>query len=1301
MIANNDNIEVTDNNQNSQCSCEGPKVDDHFGLTSGNVKRLQATVEDTIISTNDIIDSESDDWMDEVIDVFTQVKLPIPFSKPKSPYFLQPIHCAKCGNVYKNKCYHCVVNVKEKSKTAMKKGCQDIVKKQYRPTYVKLGFQETVNSLRKKMAKILNQQRLKGNNVDVYWRVGTKQSNDLNWIAKQVVNGELAVAFYRLHGGMMNDKEDIQEIPNIQEINTEDLEEGFEDPIYSIDLSESYDEALEEAINAGPWKPPKSPLPREVDPEDEFSELRCTLPKKVINRNKGKQAYQQPPNTLINGLKVEGSRNREKVPDMKEGVKSHMKAMYRNNCNRAQREHNEESQSKMEPNASANGDYYVATIPMYEGDPSYRCTKLGTLFEDQMEYARFSLRLNQNPVNIINPFLGQLAVPKPIPGHTNILTEWSAKIQYIWLPEPTEYNQKFDYSCRVGEETLVYSFPSMGSYRSVAYPNCLMPTGRTYLIFHEYQYDLNSLLFEPKSMLVKTYGRDMLVPDYILTYARNWMGGKNLTNFTIVSYMNEFTKWWNSSANKEFTEPTRGQILGGLFQAGREKHVNLFEQLGLNFDILNLQHDNTKLLVDLPKHGNLWSILKKIVTWIVPQELLDVAKEIIDSYKFTGMGLNIWGQLKDAFNSGVVFLFGRFLSNTPLMKAFAWMDDKAAVILEEILKLVPGLGLIIAVKEIIDDYKKGTCTVTSALTRLLFHNWDLILPFWWRVATLPIRMAWHWAWNRKTQKDSKYETLHKIVYNKLEIPISEFSVVNNDPTFPRFPKSEPVEVPKKMKDQLWIYKMLTDCTEELRNPVYTPCTVASSNCAGVKNGNNLVSAYLKRNIQDRPLKKLDGYTVVHLHALAMFWKEMLQMEEVDTVDWINQKNHGPKKKMYMEAFKEFQRTGDIDYRATLQLKYDEVLMKEMMRTICAFHNSYVVNVAPTIASCSNALKKLFNGYNNLSRRPEYTLHILYATGMLSSEIAKVIEDNMYLESTTVHHYFLMVLGDDSALMRNSQVLCCDFSRYDSTQHASQHEAFRRMFTTAWNEDKIEMLRKAADAPTKLFDPNSGEKYIVPTVGLKTGCMETSVSNTTITALAYAAGLESAYIIKTNPFESIPIFLKDGCGFLPKASYQHLHTGAEFLKTIFILEKGKIVSLPILSCLAKLGKFLTEPRLIVPFAKIKNNHQISVDAVFMQLKGKGNLENVPGYSLWYNSLRKLAQPFLPTLKTPFQVELNNPKISKETIAAAYESRYGLDWEQVESLFIQLSELGLEDYPVTYTSTVVQRAIEVDYGLDPPF
>jgi hypothetical protein len=87
---------------NSQCFFEGLESDDQYGSNSGNVKRLQAIEGDTNNANSTLVDSESDDWMDEVIDVFTPVKLPIPSIKPKRPYFFQPIICAKCGNVYKS-----------------------------------------------------------------------------------------------------------------------------------------------------------------------------------------------------------------------------------------------------------------------------------------------------------------------------------------------------------------------------------------------------------------------------------------------------------------------------------------------------------------------------------------------------------------------------------------------------------------------------------------------------------------------------------------------------------------------------------------------------------------------------------------------------------------------------------------------------------------------------------------------------------------------------------------------------------------------------------------------------------------------------------------------------------------------------------------------------------------------------------------------------------------------------------------------------------------------------------------------
>jgi len=1237
---------------------------------------------------------KEDEWMDEVLDNYIPIKLPIP--KKITRTFIQPLICSKCNKTYKKICYNCQAQVTLKQKIKVKNLCGVIVKQQYRPTFVKLGFQETVNSLRKKMQKILNIQKLKGNNVDVYWRVGTKQSNDLNWIARQVMDGELAVACYRLKGGMNEDSDD--EIPPYDTVNNKLMQHDWK-AFKKLSASQS--------LYSGPFE-------LDLEKEDVLESNTLNIHEKeefVLktkapfpgNLKKQQLPYQQPAITMMNDLVIVGSRNRENrtpkaVPDHKKNAKAKI-----NNTIKTGKANYVSDTPKDVTVVGHNGDFYLASVGLYETDPGWKLSKLSSKFEDQLQYARYSLTNNLNQVVCLNPTVGNLAIPKPIPKQINILTQWSNQIQYIWLPTPKEYDRDFDYACRLVGDNIEYSFPFCGSYITSVYPNSLRPTGESYLIFNQYVLDEQSDLFEPKSLSIKIPRRnqptlEVCVPEFVLTYAKNWMGGKNLTNFTIVSYLNEATKWYNNTANREFEKPSSNELIAALFQASREKQVALFDILGLNFDILNLQNDNTRLLVDLPKYGNVWSLLKKIASWIVPNELLDVAKEAMDNYKYTGTGLKIWSQIRHAFDSGVIFLFGKFMPNLS-MKAFTWMNDKASVIVEELLKLIPGLGLVISVKEAIDDWKKGKLTVTGALGRIVFHNWHEILPFWAKLLTLPIRMAWHYVWN-KSAKESKtiLETMKDMTYDRREPPITEFTVTNHESTFPRFPKSEHVDIPESIPDKRFINTMLEDVTEDPRNPVFVCCTVASSNVAGVKNGNNLVSAYLKRNIQDRPIKALKSNHVKRMYQISNFWKEKLDLKEVNTWDWINAKNHGSKKVMYTKAYQTFLLTGDIDYKATLNLKFDEIIMKNMMRTICAFDNSYVVNVAPTIASCSNALKKLFNGYNNLSKSGKYTLHILYATGMTSDEICKVIDDNN-IESSTPH-YFLMVLGDDSALIRDTKVLCCDFSRYDSTQHDDHHEVFRRTFTTPWNYDKIEMLRKAATAPTQMFDPNSGNKYIVQTVGLKTGCMETSVSNTYITALSYALGLHIATIEGKDPLLYIPEFLEKDCGFLPKANIQDLNTGFEFLKTIFILQQDRIVSLPLLSCMAKLGKFLKKPSLIVPFSKLKNDHQIAVDAIMMQLKGKGNLHNIPGFVKWYNKVDSMSQPFLPELTLlSHQLKLTGFPVHKDTIATAYESRYGLDWQSVEFFFEMLADLELEDYPVTYTSTVVQRAIEVDYGLDP--
>jgi hypothetical protein len=1141
--------------------------------------------------------------------------------------------------------------------------------------------------LKHQMNKILKDKKID----QVYWTVDGKAYESLSDTVELICLGYHAKVQHRMKGGMGNDKDDIIEIVEKKSDSDDDFEDDW-NPV--LDLED------EEYASLTPTAPPQMPPPLPPKPG--------SLKDKIL-KQKLKPVFQQASSVVINDLKVIGTRNRETVPDHLVNRTKHIRARTQKIGELGIKKYVAIKDRVEIRLTGPNGSNYMASVALFEGDHAYKHSSLMSKFEDQIQYARQSLFLQNIPVTCVDPLIGRVIVPQSVPDTVNIMTEWTDKILNIWMPEPVEYNPQFDYACRLEGGFIVLAYPHLGSYQTVTYPNKLVPQGENVMIFNKYTFAPSSKLFDPQPLSVdisrSNIKKKILIPGYVLTFAQNWLGGKNMTNFTVVAYLNEFHKWWSKSANSVFEKPDSAEIIAALFHAARLKQTNLFEIMGLNFDILNLQHDNTKAMIELRKHGNLWSYLKTIARWILPVEAFEVAKEAFDNLRYLGFTKGIWEPLRGFFESGIICLFG----NSPpmLMKAFTWMNDRSSIFLEELLKCIPGLGLVITIKELITDYRESRLTAFGAITRILFHNWHELLPFWARLATLPIRLAWHYGWNTfskfKAKEIERHERSIRLVYDKREPAASEFNIIHHDPTYPRFPQSEPITIPDHLKDKEFIRQMLDDNSEEERNPVHVSCTIASSNCAGVKNGNNLMSATIKRNLQAMPLPVLPNSTIKETHSMARFWKHKFHMEEVLTEDWINQPNHGKKKEMYHKAWKQFQEDGNIEYKATLQLKYDEVIMKEMMRTIIAYDNSYVVNVAPTIASISNAMKKTFNGYTNLSRSPKYTLHILYATGMQSHQIAKITQDNMELGCGDVPHFFLKVLGDDSALLHEYASLCCDFSRYDSTQHTEHHETFRDTFTTSWNEDKINMLRVAAKSPVVMFHPNSKEKFTVKPVGLNTGCVETSVSNTFTTALNYACALEKAIQFDFDPFEFIPLYLQYSSGFLPKASIQDIRTGEEFLKTIFIVQEDGIVALPLLSCLAKLGKFLTPPRLIVPLSKIKTDQQIAVDSFLMQIRGKGNMINIPGFKRLYKSLLAMASPGL----SPYVAShYGAPRISgdyevlPDTIATAYETRYGLSWDLVDQFFEKLSEVPKEQYPFTYSSDLVQVAIEKDYGLDPP-
>jgi hypothetical protein len=403
--------------------------------------------------------------------------------------------------------------------------------------------------------------------------------------------------------------------------------------------------------------------------------------------------------------------------------------------------------------------------------------------------------------------------------------------------------------------------------------------------------------------------------------------------------------------------------------------------------------------------------------------------------------------------------------------------------------------------------------------------------------------------------------------------------------------------------------------------------------------------------------------------------------------------------MYQTAYDELLKTGMVRYDSTLNLKFDEMFLGDTMRTVTAFENSFVVSVGPDLHRYSTALKQAWNGYNNMSRSDKYSLHILYASGVSDSDMARITLDNMTVRDKP--HYFLKVLGDDTALSRIALALCCDFSRYDSTQHEYHHEMFRNVLLNKGLAILVEHLRSGARGNTAMYNEDTKEKINLTMVGLKTGTPETSVSNTTVTGLSIMAALEEASktIDMSNTVQVLKFvenFLKESCGFLPKGSIQSYNRGVEFLKRIQIVQDNYIVTIPLLSALVKIGKFLKHPYTIYPKGFQRPSHaQMCVDLTLMQLIGKGDLNKIPGWKIWYRKLLKISP-----MKDPYDIDYNGPietqEVTIDTIDRAYSHRYDVGWDMVESLFNGLAKQNVKDYPFTYTSDILSRAVNIDYG-----
>lgn len=1098
---------------------------------------------------------------------------------------------------------------------------------------------------------------------------------------------------------------------------------------------------------------------------------------------------QEPPlkeNRVINDLMIINNKPRDNEYREKPN-KNILKRKIQRYCKLGEQIHN--LQALARNNVPGNSNFYVTKKAIFTGDPAWKEDPDSTTFEDQLELARYAWVVNQNPITSLDKCHVRWEDPEPSGTTINLMTNWKNTILKVWLPAPMGHNRKLDYACRVVDNNIVYAYPYLSIYRLITVPNTLRATGESHLIFNEFEWMSDSVLYTPLEHECVVNTVKLSIPDYLLAYTSELFGSKQNSNYTVTKYLEDVNRMHEKTANSMFDKPSMEVMLAAFFEIMKRKQVALTEHIGLNIPSLRKQYENSTMLSTLPRTGTASSVIKALLSYIIPSAWQPEVNSWVDGFKWLGLsgGLEAllewirlkWKEIKHIFSEkgpirvavhkwrtetqeheieivdvkpiiekvppqqdencididmsyAAVLKKPKFIAvdvktemiqpnsiidlHSPVMRIDeAFTEGKSdqevqmlafkrfgtwSIVIEEIIKTIPFGSVFITALEAYNDKRDGIFSGMRLTKRILFHCWVELLPLPIRLLTLPLRMLFHYFYNKWVESKTPPPKVRPFGNrDEFEEPVNNFNIVNKHDTYPRFIESIDVPIP--------VDHVLTKEFELMKAHVvpgsetmliHVTANPIVNNVSGAKNDNNLINAILKRNLQPRPLRKLTKLTISEYEVAYTTMK--LDLNPITTQTWIDLPNHGSKKHIYQKAWDQFQLDSKIDYESTLQLKLDEIVFKRLKRTINAFDPSFVVNVAPSLHSYSTALKNHWNGYINVSPSPKFTLHILYVSGYTDIQLAQITKDNMMIGGS-VPHYFLKVLGDDTALSHRVMALCGDFSRYDSTQHDYHTELIRRLLRDAGLDDAADHLKRASSSNVKVFSVANDKMLKFPTVGFKTGSPETSVSNTTVTGLTVIAALfHASKVLRDmtnvkNVYALVEDYMNNRAGFIFKASRQSYSSGVEFLKKLSVIQGDTLVTVPLLSSLAKIGKFLTEPRLIVPLSKAKSKSQIAIEATYMQLKGKGDVDKIPGWKIWFNKLKTYTTTedvHLERYKQPILTE----EVNEETMELVYLKRYGVEWQDVLYLFQQLALVHKHEYPFNYTSQVLWRAVEIDYG-----
>lgn len=1076
---------------------------------------------------------------------------------------------------------------------------------------------------------------------------------------------EHSLLYYpRLRGGMLNDK--VDEPIKIEE--NDDLVFIDLDGDKYIDLEKQYEIGEEKLLDMQKKKRDKV----KHDKWNLKNSQRSDKIKKLIGQSTN--TYAPSPN-LIQPKVVVNRNNTNPTPWTFRGPK--------NQCPPG---------ANLEPNETEPQYYYDAQIL----NNNYRQSTQKVTFDNYLETPMIQCYASVNDQNILTP-------PRV-----------ADRIQ-VWYPDHEQHSKDHLWTTRDvvtltirrGKSILKYNFDG----------SLVTPTSMVFRTLRLYQLDafgVHSIQERLDQTLTLEYKHSKyVVPKYLYSFITTL--NPSLETHVVRNVLDRVKKHFESSIidiyDRYFTETIQDISAFWSTQFKQLQHDNITHTLD-SIQQEKLSHE----LLSNPGTTNIWTLLDSVAKTFLPHFMYQYVHGYLNKIIQNGL----YKTLTFSFTA-----FKEMLGYGQKMYAFRFLNETVSIMLEELLKTIPGMSLPVIALDLLELRADGDLNWYTALKAILFHGWTELCPLSLRFITLPFRAILHVWWNKSqnTTTWSEYEIdqlqqenrksallecskqILKIQATIGHIETLEEHMLNVEPDTP----ARTLEINIKTLNHSGMQKLRQRANFEQNEPIRELKRNVSYLYHAMEgtyyfadNYTNLYTGLLKRCYQPQEPHDQDYFDLFE----RISDKINVHFQDNRVPHNINKyiAEHPRHASLYAQHYERTKRCtpDELKYRNTARNKSNEKSGKDIDRIYWAAEVPVAARVGAVLEPFQWYLKEiLFSGLVDLNSELELGLdHEVYI--LYSAVPSQIVGDFLFRAKHDPNNFYLAILGDDSLASHLRLMFGSDMSRFDSTIHKRLLLLFRKMIMTDHEDDPlIQVFLKQWDAPCGYQD---GKEWIAlpKPNGLPTGCAWTGVSNTLNMGISFLVNL----LMKKTLHQSPDTHKK--LGWIAKPNVYTEDQFPEFLKRIWVPYNNTCYPVPIISMFVKaLGSCEQPVGRLVPLGKLRDDFGNESAFNYGVMNSMLNTDHIPYFAPlkqhYYDNTTLLTKDYIQKDDAwEYKMQASDRHLEPlpdELVDEAYLQRYDLERFAIQCLMKNLFFTKDTLYQ-RYTSPTLRTIMSADYGYEFP-